>query len=308
MPTRFPPEQQRALLDAFDRAVRSLGIAGEHSCGAAKGDIKLSSRGPMIGEVAARLSGGYMSGWTYPYASGVEPIRAAIQMALGRRPEGLSPSRSWTCAERAFISIPGRVRSIQGLDEARALPGVRDLFLRAEPGKDVKFPENNVTKCGNILAAAPGREEAVEAAEKAARSVLIRLEAPNAATGAFLAGFDAGEGFPPDAFTLSAELRLALEKLPDPPAKNFSAGNGDLSLLPFPEFLSSGLRDYAGRDVAESLDTVRRISALPLPLAGGSGTLGKTFWKALIRGGYQGAVYFLDNLREPVSPETKLPR
>ncbi|MDR0449862.1 MAG: ATP-grasp domain-containing protein, partial [Treponema sp.] len=51
MPTRFPPEQQQALLDTFARAVRSLGIAGENSCGAAKGDVKLSSRGPMIGEV-----------------------------------------------------------------------------------------------------------------------------------------------------------------------------------------------------------------------------------------------------------------
>ncbi|MDR3192989.1 MAG: ATP-grasp domain-containing protein [Treponema sp.] len=322
MPTRFPPEQQGALLDAFGRAVRSLGIAGENSCGAAKGDVKLSSRGPMIGEVAARLSGGYMSGWTYPYASGVEPVRAAIQMAIGRRPEGLSPSRSWTCAERAFISVPGRVRSIQGLEEAGAVQGVRDLFLRAEPGKEVRFPENNVSKCGNVLAAAPGREEAVDAAEKAARSILIRLEAPNAETEAFLAGSGArtaGGAFPPDAFTLSPELRSALEQLPDPAP----AGSADLSLLPFPEFLSSGLKDYAGRGVAESLDAVRRITALPLPLAGGEaralpgnsgpaavggGKLGRAFWKALIRGGYQGAVYFLDNVREPDPPETKVPR
>jgi biotin carboxylase len=318
MPTCFPPEQQRVLLDTFTRAVRSLGIAGENSSGAAKGDVKLSSRGPMIGEVAARLSGGYMSGWTYPYASGVEPVRAAIQMAIGRPPEGLSPSRSWTCAERAFISIPGRVRSIQGLEEAKAVRGVRDIFLRAEPGKEVRFPENNVTKCGNVLAAAPGREEAVGAAEKAVRSILIRLEAPNAETKAFLegAGLRTAGGstvFPPGAFSLNAELRSALEKLPDPaPAGEFPAlaGNRDLSLVPFPEFLSSGLKDYLGRGVAESLDAVRRITGLPLPLAGqeardlpggsgqdapGGGTLGRAFWKALIRGGYQGAVYFLDN-------------
>jgi hypothetical protein len=257
----------------------------------------------MIGEVAARLSGGYMSGWTYPYASGVEPVRAAIQMAVGRRPEGLSPSRSWTCAERAFISIPGRVRSIQGLEEAKAVRGVRDIFLRAEPGKEVRFPENNVTKCGNVLAAAPAREDAVEAAEKAARSILIRLEAPNAETAAFLenSGVPAAGGstlFPPGAFTLGAGLRSILEKLPDPAL----SGNRELSLVPFPEFLSSGLEDYTGRGVAESLDAVRRVTGLPLPLAGPDagegGKLGRAFWKALIRGGYQGAVYFLDNLRD----------
>jgi biotin carboxylase len=296
MPTLFPAEQQRALLDVFAQAVCSLGIAGESSCGAAKGDIKLSSQGPMIGEVAARLSGGYMSGWTYPYASGVEPIRAAIQMAVGRKPDGLVPSRSWTCAERAFISIPGRVRSIQGLEEARSVQGVRDLFLRAEPGKEVRFPENNVTKCGNILAAAPGREEAVEAAEKAARSILIRLEAPNAGTGAFMAGAEeaGGSAFPPDAFVLGPELRAALEKLPDPAPP----GSGDISLVPFPEFLSSALKDYAGRGAAESLDAVRRVTGLALPPAGDEARkLGRSFWKALVRGGYQGAVYFLDNLK-----------
>jgi hypothetical protein len=243
-------------------------------------------------------------------------------MAIGRKPEGLTPSRSWTCAERAFISIPGRVCSIQGLEEAKAVRGVRDLFLRAEPGKEVRFPENNVSKCGNILAAAPGREDAVGAAEKAVRSVLIRLEAPDAGTAAFLAGAGEAGGtasFPPDAFVLGPELRAALEKLPDP----VPARGGDVSLVPFRDFLSSGLGDYAGRGPAESLDAVRRITGLALPLAGEeagkipgnsaraageSGKLGRSFWKALVRGGYQGAAYFLDNLTGPVSPETGAPR
>jgi biotin carboxylase len=299
MPTVFPPEQQRALLETFTQAVRSLGIAGENSCGAAKGDIKLTSKGPMIGEVAARLSGGYMSGWTYPYASGVEPIKAAIQMAIGRKPEGLEPIRSWTCAERAFISIPGRVQSLRGVEEAKAVTGVRDIFLRAEPGKDVRFPENNVTKCGNVLASASSRDDAVLAAEKAVRSILIRLEPDNAETRAFLAGGT----FPPDAFTLGPELRAALEALPE----TAPAGGDDPCLVPFPAFFSSGLTDYVGRGVAESLDTVRRITGLALPLApspdgaGTGGKLGKAFWKALIRGGYQGAVYFIDNLNRVCS-------
>jgi biotin carboxylase len=310
MPTAFPVEQQEALLETFGRAVRSLGIAGENSCGAAKGDIKLTSKGPMIGEVAARLSGGYMSGWTYPYASGVEPVRAAIQMAAGRKPEGLTVLRSWTCAERAFISIPGRVQSLEGVEEARAAQDVRDIFLRAGPGKDVYFPENNVTKCGNVIAAAPDRESAVLAAEQAVRSILIRLEPGNSETDAFLAGSPAaGDGpvFPPDAFTLTGELRAALEKLPGGSGTEGSTKlpepdtgkAGDFSLVPFPELLSSGLRDYVGRSVAESLDTVRRLAGLALPLAqDNSGKrLGKAFWKALIRGGYQGAVYFLDNLK-----------
>jgi hypothetical protein len=250
----------------------------------------------MIGEVAARLSGGYMSGWTYPYASGAEPTRAAILIAAGRKPDGLIPSRAWTCAERAFISIPGRVRSIQGLDKAKASLGIRDLFLRAEPGKSVAFPENNVSKCGNIIAAAPGRAEAAASAESAARSILIRLESPNPETAAFLAE---NSVFPPDAVAITPEIHVALEKLSDPLSV---AGTQPITVLPFPAFTASGLRDYTGRTIAESLEAVRAITGLSLPVKeaaeAGEGTLllGRRFWAALIRGGYQGAAYVVDEI------------
>ena len=305
MPTQFPPEDQEAMLETFRAAVRALGIAGKGCRGAAKGDIKLSPSGPMIGEVAARLSGGYMSGWTYPYSSGVQPIRGAIEAALGRRPENLKPSRFWTCAERAFISIPGRVHSISGLDEAGA--GVQDLFLRAAAGEEVKFPENNVSKCGNVIACAPSREEAVLAAERAARSILIRLRPGDPSTGAFLGAFPAASGepqgrtFPPSAFTLGPSLLAALALLPDPPPPPPDALSA-AGIFPFPEFSSSGLRDYLGRDVGESLEAVRKLCGFELPLGGGKKLLGRGFWSALIRGGYQGAVYFLDNLREGYKP------
>jgi biotin carboxylase len=169
MPTVIAPEQQTAILETFCAGVRALGLTDGESIGAAKGDIKLTSKGPMIGEIAARLSGGYMSGWTYPYSSGVKPIRAAILAAMGRKPDGLAPLKTWTSAERAFISIPGTVKAITGTETARNNPLVKDMFLRITEGSKVSFPENNVSKCGNIISAAPERIIAIEAAENAAR-------------------------------------------------------------------------------------------------------------------------------------------
>jgi hypothetical protein len=300
MPTNIAPAEQAALLETFCAGVRALGLAGEHSVGAAKGDIKLTPQGPMIGEIAARLSGGYMSGWTYPYSSGVEPIRAAVLAAMGRKPDNLAPQKTWTSAERAFISIPGTVKAISGTETARSLPHIRDLFFRIAAGDKVGFPQNNVSKCGNIISAAPDRLTAVEAAENAARSILIRLDPNDGETAAFLTAID--EGFPPDAFQLSAELRAALEKLPE----NGDWGLGTSSLFPFPAFTNSGLRDYVGRTVAESLQLVRELTGLSLPeipvenlkSSDNIGSfLGKPFWAALVRGGFQGAVYYIDQWR-----------
>jgi biotin carboxylase len=297
MPTAAGKAEQEAVLEIFRAGIRALGIAGPGRAGAAKGDIKLTPSGPMIGEIAARLSGGYMSGWTYPYASGVEPVRGAVLAALGRKPEGLEPRKNWTSAERAFISIPGRVRSIHGAEAARR-PGVQDLFFRAAPGSRVAFPENNVGKCGNVISAAPDRDSAAAAAEAAARAVLIRLEPGDRETDAFLA---AAGGFPPDAFPLTAELRALLDRLPEGRAGAEAAG--EPALLDFPEFRASDLRDYIGRTVEESLDAVRRLTGLSLPLeaafSDNNSILGRSFWAALIRGGCQGAAYLIDSGRTP---------
>ncbi|MDR2433714.1 MAG: ATP-grasp domain-containing protein [Treponema sp.] len=304
MPTVIAPEKQEALLGTFKAGIRALGLAGKESVGAAKGDIKLSPRGPMIGEIAARLSGGYMSGWTYPYSSGVEPVRAAILIAAGHKPESLVPLKTWTSAERAFVSIPGTVKTIGGIDAARNQPGVKDLFLRISEGSKVCFPENNVTKCGNIISAAPDRLTAAQSAETAARSILIRLDPGDPETAAFLSAFGsgtdaAGPVFPPDAFQPGPELRAVLSRLPEFPPSDVH--DPSIYLIPFPEFTASKLTDYAGRTVKESLSAVRTLTGLSLPEDGknsdnNSTLLGRSFWAALIRGGYQGAVYYIDKI------------
>ncbi|MCL1814596.1 MAG: ATP-grasp domain-containing protein [Treponema sp.] len=303
MPAAVSSGVKEALLDVFIRGIRALGIDN----GAAKGDIKLTARGPMIGEIAARLSGGYMSGWTYPYASGADPARGAICAALDREPEGLVPVRDWTSAERAFISIPGIVRSIQGTDDAGKIPRVKDLFFRSFPGRRISFPENNVSKAGNVISAAPDRVEAVEAAERAARSVLIRLEAPNTETGAFLAGpISVTEGslfFPPPAYRLDEAQLEQLAQIDPAPAPGQIAVD-TYAIIPFPAFIGSDLRDYLGRTPKETLEAVRKISGLELRERSGPG-LGREFWTALIRGGYQGAVYYLDCLAAAGNPPSR---
>ena len=336
MPAVISEENQTAILDTFCKGIYALGLAGKKDIGAAKGDIKLTSHGPMIGEIAARLSGGYMSGWTYPYSSGVQPIRAAILAAMGRKPGNLAPIKKSTCAERAFISIPGTVKQIFNTERAQNSPNIKDLFLRIKEGDKVTFPENNVTKCGNILAAAETREEAINAGEAAAKSILIHLDPADDETGKFLSFFpDTGasnlrsaeqkeELFPPDAFGINYELYSKLSELPETfigraipyeelssfaPAKHCPMRPCEkrIRLIPFPAFTSSELRDYMGRTVNEALEAVRRLTGLELPVietplqsedenADNQIRLGKSFWAAFIRGSYQGAVYYIENL------------
>jgi biotin carboxylase len=288
MPSTLSGTETKKILKVFFAGVRALGITAGY--GAAKGDLKLTPRGPMIGEIAARLSGGFMSGWTYPYASGVEVTRGAILAALGR-PWSPGPDQGRISAERAFISIPGKVRSIHGLDQASKKRHVKNIFLRITEGNPVRFPENNVTKCGNVISVASTRRAAVKAAEKATREILIRLEPDQPETGAFLASGAAA--FPPDAYRLPENIRCFLDHLPVQQVPE-RIRNGDtlpsFAIHPFPEFTGCKIRDYAGRSPRESLDAIRIITGLPLPIIENSYfeseviVLGRPFWDALVRG------------------------
>jgi biotin carboxylase len=284
IPALIDDEATDLLLETFKVGVRSLGI----TLGAAKGDIKLTSKGPMVGEIAARLSGGYMSGWTYPYSSGAEPTKAAILAALGRlnaeNPQGLERKRDWVSAERAFISIPGIVSEIKITGQAGS--HMKDIFFRVRERDRVDFPENNVSKCGNVISAAPERRLAVAAVENAVRGILIRLAPHDSATDEFLSGEN---GWPPDAFAVTDDVRTALRALP----ANRPCSPQQAAVVPFPALLDGGATDYAGRGALESLDAVRTLTGLPLPFAC-EGSLGREFWAVLLRGGYQGAAYTLE--------------
>lgn len=296
MPTAYDPEIVDEVVAVFKSGIRALGI----NRGAAKGDIKYTRKGAFVGEIAARLSGGYMSGWTYPHASGIEPAAEAIDLACGLNPEETQPLRNWVCAERAFISIPGRIKEVQNLESAAASPGVTELFSRIAPGDMVNFPINNVEKCGNVIAAGADRREVEAAANAAARSVLIRLAPGEASTAVFLdmnSSLNGGsEGtWPPPAYTgLSAMVLAGIESLPD--VLRIVNPIQTISVAPVQGLDAETALDWQGRSLAEGLEAVRMLTGAGLGLDADL-VLGRRFWHAFLRGGYQAAAWLIDTAR-----------
>jgi biotin carboxylase len=188
LPSNFDPVKLTAVIETFKAGVNALGLTH----GAAKGDMKWGDAGvilgPVVGEIAARLSGGYMSGYSYPLSSGVELTKAAIELAIGHRPTHLTPIKTLYCAERALISIPGVVGSITELEHVNEVAGYEWHYIAVEEGDQVQFPRNNVEKCGTVLATGATYEQAVTAAEQIRRQIFIRLVPGDARTRVFLFG------------------------------------------------------------------------------------------------------------------------
>ncbi len=322
MPSACSNEIKNEVLRVFEAGVKAIGITR----GAAKGDMKwCPKRGTaMVGEIAARLSGGYMSGWTYPYASGIEVTSEALELAAGGHLPPVEPDRGWVSAERAFISIPGRTAAVLGARDAETSPYIKNVFYRVGPGDPCVFPMNNVQKCGNVISQAPTRELAVQASEEAAAGILVRLEPRAAETDSFLLGEGRISGpdggfWPPEAFELPssaldsirkfcgyADFASALSSLKEasPAQRGPAACQAHPVLAGFDDLFGRGaavgsLKDWSGRTFAGSAELAARLggavfSSGPLTLPRDR-SLSALFWLALAKGGAQAALYVLDS-------------
>lgn len=311
IPSSAPPEVQQKVIETFKAGIRALGI----DPGAAKGDIFYSpGKGGVVGEIAARLSGGYMSGWTYPYSSGVNLTEGALRIALGEDPGDRTPKLSYTSAERALISIPGEVVGIEGVEEAEKIPEVKNIFLRVRRGDRVVFPTNNVEKCGNVIAVAEERGRAIEAAEEAVSSILILLDPMNDETERFLFTphwMDGRSYFPMDSSVMDRLRSLPWDTWTRDRMQETDRGkplaedrgssillvpNCPIPILFFPHaFREESLRGWNYLSIPKLMERLGSMAERwRLASWVGRWIPGALFWYVVFRGGFQGVVWLLD--------------
>ena len=160
-PSKITGTQKDSIKNLVEQAAKALGIQR----GVAKGDVVISQNGtPMIIEMAARLSGGDFSESLIPLGCGVNIVKAAIQIAIGNEPDVSELSDKWekAVANRYFFGVPGKIVSIQGLEEARSLPWIRKLEVYVKPGDLIGQIKFHAKRLGVFTVVAQSRDEVLE--------------------------------------------------------------------------------------------------------------------------------------------------
>lgn len=170
-PSILSTPDQEAVKRCAEAAGRAMGI----EAGIAKGDMVLTSEGPKVIEIAARLSGGWFSTDQIPLATGVDLVGAAIRVALGESPsdEELTPRQQQGVAIRYFFPEPGIITAIHNVKKARQIPGVYKLDFFLGPGDMVESVTNHTQRCGYVIASGVDRSEAVSRAAEVISTVRI---------------------------------------------------------------------------------------------------------------------------------------
>jgi biotin carboxylase len=195
--TADPPAHGVALVHAWpasrdaDAAVGAARAAAE-ALGVRNGptytQIRLGPHGPRVMELAARLGGGH-DAELVEAATGVPLNDLALDFALGQpvsRPADshLLPSNSQLLAEVVagacvlFLVAPvGELISVDGIEAASALEGVRWVRVYRRPGWRFGPLLRGADRAGAILAVGASREDALERARRAAQAVRFEVDA-----------------------------------------------------------------------------------------------------------------------------------
>lgn len=176
LPTSLPETTVTAIEVLMTAATTALGV----SRGTVRGDIVLGPDGPMMIELAVRLSGGFFCTHEIPLATGVNFVEAAIRLAIGAPlPDDLlTPRWSRGVSQRYLFPSPGTVLSVTGADEVALGEGIELLDVCVRPGLTVPPVTSHVCRGGVVIAVAETRREAVRRANAAAARVRIITRPP----------------------------------------------------------------------------------------------------------------------------------
>ena len=148
LPSDVSPVLRQEVCNLVEAAAKVLGVEN----GVAKGDVVICpSRGPLIIEMAARLSGGDFSESLVPLSSGVNYVRTAIDIALDSEDIDLSlltPQSMEYVANRYFFVRPGILQDISGLDSVRDMLEICKLEFSYEIGSRLPIIDSHAKRTG----------------------------------------------------------------------------------------------------------------------------------------------------------------
>jgi len=171
MPSVLGAEERKSMISLMEKASQAIGVYD----GIVKGDLKLTEEGPVLIEMAVRLSGNRMSSDAIPISCGVDAVGISLDIALGKKKIPPNPEYEKGYAYRAFLPASGVVKKICGIEKARAMKGVVDLVLYIKEGDEKKPFTCSADSVGYVIAKGETREIAEQRAQKVIETVYFDI-------------------------------------------------------------------------------------------------------------------------------------
>lgn len=170
-PSRLSIDIQNQIKDVAERACKAIGI----DKGPAHVEMKVTSQGqPKMIELGARMGGDNITTHLVPLSTGIDMVECTIKTALGE-PVDVTPTLNCGSAIRYFEAPFGTIKSIEGVEEAMKIEGVKQISFTKNVGDTSTPIQCSNDRIGFVIAQCDSAMEAIEVCKKAKDQISINV-------------------------------------------------------------------------------------------------------------------------------------
>lgn len=159
--------------------IKNVAIAANKAIGIENGpshtEIIVTKDGPKIVEIGARLGGDCITTHLVPLSTGVNMVEACIRIALGEKPD-ITPTLHCGSAIRYFKQHAGVVKSIDGIEEAETMPGVKQISIVHGVGETITDITDSGSRMGFVIVQGRNADESSLFAKQAMDSIVVDIQ------------------------------------------------------------------------------------------------------------------------------------
>lgn len=172
-PAALEPEVARRLVTVAGAALDAVGVRD----GPTHTELKVTPAGPVVVEINARLAGG-MIPELIRLTAGIDLPEQQVRAAAGLAVHLTPTLTSHPSAGIRFLVAPrpGRLRGVSGAAEARALPGIAGLYVRAPSDKLVGPARSALDRLGYVIAVGGSRADVEARLDRALGTLRLTVE------------------------------------------------------------------------------------------------------------------------------------
>lgn len=170
-PTMHNKEVAERIAEVARLANKAIGIKS----GPSHTEIIVTKEGPKIVELGARLGGDNITTHLVPLSTGVNMVECCINIALGEKPD-IEPKWNKGSAIRYFQQHSGVVKKIEGIEDAKKTPGIKQITIVHGVGETVTEINSSGSRMGFVIAQMDTPNQAIKQCQQALNLINIIIK------------------------------------------------------------------------------------------------------------------------------------
>jgi biotin carboxylase len=170
-PAQLNYEQKNEISLLVISAIKAIGIDNS----ASHTEVMLTSEGPKVIEIGARLGGDFISSYLTKASTGVSMDKAAVQVALGIKPEINPKWQRYSMIKYYELPEGKTVRKITPLDYLLQLDDVVFAYIFVKEGDVINKISHSAQRPACVIIQGNSRSEILEKSEKYANIIYDKI-------------------------------------------------------------------------------------------------------------------------------------